>query len=142
MPSQPTIPTQLRETMSEPTSIARPTHIHTIWRKRERNLNTAQKLIGKVTANPEKKLYEFIMKHEIHWNSQWDEKKMLRLTVQLGDKSPEETLANLGDRMQRAGMDKYWEYVTQAHTDDPKKVDSRIYKIDQDSHKEALTNKL
>ncbi|PNP76603.1 hypothetical protein FNYG_10022 [Fusarium nygamai] len=128
--------------MSEPTSITRPTHIHTIWRKRERKLSKTQKLIGIVTATPEKKLYEFIMKHEVHWNSQWDDKKKLRLTVPLGGKSPEETLADLGDQMQREGMDKYWEYITQAHTDDPNKVDPRVYKNGQDLHKEALTNNL
>ncbi|KAF5568779.1 hypothetical protein FPHYL_2585 [Fusarium phyllophilum] len=129
--------------MSEPTSITRPTHIHTIWRKRERKLSTTRKLIGKVTGNPEKKLYEFIIKHEIHWNSQWDEKKRLRLTIQMGnDKSPEETVADFCALIQDEGLDKYWEYVTQAHTDDPKKVDQRVYKIDRDLDKKALTNKL
>ncbi|KAF4477187.1 hypothetical protein FAGAP_12467 [Fusarium agapanthi] len=113
--------------MSEPTSIAEPTHIHTIWRKRERELSRTQKIFGKIRATPEKKLYNFIMKHEICWTSQWEDK--LRLTMPLGDKSPEETLANLGALMQDEGMDEYWEYVTQVHTDDPRKVDPRVEQI-------------
>ncbi|KAF5614480.1 uncharacterized protein FTJAE_13749 [Fusarium tjaetaba] len=127
--------------MSEPTSISGPTHIHTVWRKREKELSTAQRLIGMVTPSPEKQLQEFIIKHEIHWNSRWDKDKKLRLTVPLGGKSPEETLANLGYQMQREGLNKYWEYVTQALTDDPNKVDPRVYKNDQGLQKEALTNK-
>ncbi|KAF5603273.1 hypothetical protein FPCIR_1469 [Fusarium pseudocircinatum] len=95
-----------------------------------------------MSANPEKKLYDFFMKHEILWSSQWDKGRKLRLTVPLGDKNPEETLANLGNQMQREGMDKYWEYVTQAHTDDPNNVDPTLYKNDQDLQKEALANKL
>ncbi|SCV51808.1 uncharacterized protein FFB14_12233 [Fusarium fujikuroi] len=113
--------------MSEPTSITVPTHIHTIWRKRENELSTAEKLVGIVKPSPEKKLEKFITKHKIYWNSQWDNK--LRLTVPLGDKSPEEILANLEALMQDDGMNQYWEYVTQVHTHDPRKVDPRVDKI-------------
>ncbi|KAG5792391.1 hypothetical protein H9Q69_008548 [Fusarium xylarioides] len=124
--------------MSNPTSITGPTHIHTIWREKE--LSTTRNVISKVMGTPEKKLNEFIIKHKIYWNSQWDDK--LRLTIEMrGDKSPEETVANFCALMQREGLNKYWEYVTQAHTDDPKKVDLRVYKIDEDSDDEALTNK-
>ncbi|CVK85282.1 uncharacterized protein FPRN_06841 [Fusarium proliferatum] len=93
--------------MSEPTSITVPTHTHTIWRKREKKLGITQKLIGIVTTNPEEKLNKFTIKHKIYWSSQWDNK--LRLTVPLGDKSPEETLANLGALMKDEGMDQYWD---------------------------------
>ena len=127
LPTHQTIPTQLQETMSQPTSITGPTYTHTIWRKRENELSTAEKLVGIVKPSPEKKLEKFITKHKIYWNSQWDNK--LRLTVPLGDKSPEETLANLGALMQDDGMNQYWEYVTQVHTDDPRKVDPRVDKI-------------
>ncbi|KAI1035639.1 hypothetical protein LB504_006121 [Fusarium proliferatum] len=87
--------------MSEPTSITGPTHTHTIWRKREKKLSMTQKLVSRVTTSPEEKLNKFIMKHKIYWSNQWDNK--LRLT--------------------------YWEYVTQVHTDDPRKVDPRVDKI-------------
>ncbi|KAF5637822.1 hypothetical protein F52700_4524 [Fusarium sp. NRRL 52700] len=93
--------------MSEPYSNNESTHVHTIWRKREREFSRTQKLVGKVTGTPEKKLHKFILKHEIIWNSQWDDK--LRLTVPLKDKSPEQTLANLGVLMQDEGLAEYWE---------------------------------
>lgn len=127
LPTHQTIPTQLQETMSQPTSITGPTHTHTIWRKREKKLSITQKLVGIVTTNPEEKLNKFTIQHKIYWSSQWDNK--LRLTVPLGDKSPEETLENLGALMKDEGMDQYWEYVTQFHTDDPCKVDPRVDKI-------------
>ncbi|CVK85765.1 uncharacterized protein FMAN_06697 [Fusarium mangiferae] len=113
--------------MSEPTSITGPTHTHTIWRKREKKLSMTQKLVSRVTTSPEEKLKKFIMKHEIYWSNQWDNK--LRLTVPLDGKSPEETLANIGALMQDEGINQYWEYVTQVHTDDPRKVDPRVDKI-------------
>ncbi|KAF5576355.1 hypothetical protein FPANT_10965 [Fusarium pseudoanthophilum] len=124
--------------MSEPTSVTRPTHIHTVWRKRK--LSTARNVFSKVTGNPEKKLDKLIMKHKIYWNSKWDDK--LRLTIELpSNKSPEETVAEFCALMQDEGLDKYWEYVTQAHTDDPRKVHPRVYKNDQELQEEELTNK-
>ncbi|RBQ76986.1 hypothetical protein FVER14953_12370 [Fusarium verticillioides] len=125
--------------MSEPTSVTRPTHIHTVWRKRK--LNTSQNFLSKATENPEKKLNQFIVKHKICWNSKWDDK--LRLTIELpSNKSPEETVGDFCALMQDEGLDKYWEYVTQAHTDDPNKVDPRVYKIDQPPPEEELPNEL
>jgi hypothetical protein len=113
--------------MSEPTSVTRPKHIHIIWR--ERKLSTSQKVLSKVAGNPEKNLNKFIMQHRICWNSRWDDK--LRLTIEFPrNKSPEETVAGFCALVEDEGLDKYWEYVTQAHTDDPKKVDPMVYKID------------
>ncbi|KAF5594136.1 uncharacterized protein FSUBG_9558 [Fusarium subglutinans] len=105
--------------MSEPTPITEPTHTHTIWRKRE--LSRTQKLIGKVKGTPEKNTNNFIIKHGICWARQWEDR--LRLTMPLGDKSPEETLADLGALMQDDGINQYWKYVTQVLTDDPRKVE-------------------
>jgi hypothetical protein len=57
----------------------------------------------------------------------WDNK--LRLTVPLGNKIPEKALADLGALMEIEGLDKYWEFVTRVLTDDPLKVNPRVYNI-------------
>ncbi|EWG54072.1 hypothetical protein FVEG_12370 [Fusarium verticillioides 7600] len=102
-------------------------------------LDKYYEFVAKATENPEKKLNQFIVKHKICWNSKWDNK--LRLTIELpSNKSPEETVGDFCALMQDEGLDKYWEYVTQAHTDDPNKVDPRVYKNDQDLEREALAN--
>ncbi|KAF5239341.1 hypothetical protein FANTH_10000 [Fusarium anthophilum] len=72
-------------------------------------------------STPEKNTKDFIIKHKICWNRQWEDK--LRLTMPLKGKSPEETLADLVALMQDEGMDQYWKYVTQVLTDDPRKVE-------------------
>ncbi|KAK7574738.1 hypothetical protein V3481_016711 [Fusarium oxysporum f. sp. vasinfectum] len=86
-----------------------------------------QKLVGLFIPKADIKLFKFVVKHKLYHMDYWDDK--LRLTVPLGNKIPEKALADLGALMEIEGLDKYWEFVTQVLTDDPLKVDPRVYNI-------------
>ncbi|KAI3576029.1 hypothetical protein IWW34DRAFT_791340 [Fusarium oxysporum f. sp. albedinis] len=111
--------------MSQPTSVSKPTHTHTIWRQRP--LNKMQRLVGVFIPKADIKLFKFVVKHKLYHMHYWDDE--LRLTVPLGNKIPEKALADLGALMAIERLDKYWEFVTRVLTEDPLKVDPRVYNI-------------